>query len=397
MSTKKDSENKQDEQEELVSAETDSQNVESDMSDHDAEIPSENHEEEESVQSDASHSDAEVELSADDLLEDVRRSLIEEKVETDEKENSKWWKKIGKGSRKKKSKKEEAPQTEVENMPVEPPVVEVEKQDEYVEQLDELIDMLADDDAVETELPASEHPMVQVDEPEPEPEPEVVDLKELKERAFRSRGTPEEEERNLSEVRSVALDDGEEVFIEVEAKQEDQRQDRMKAMENALKPYRRYFYFLFVFVSLVMVALVSASLYRVYQRSLPPPPTEVPSLLPYPVGMNLPGGLNFNLGKGKLQDGRWNPRGPEWLEGTEICRWIAVPYSRQLEAVVRTLTREDQIELTMSNNDVLTYNVESIDQLTLEEMQNLDANSPCMLLVLAQADTDDRWVVTAVP
>jgi len=397
MSTKKDSENKQDEQEELVSAETDSQNVESDMSDHDAEIPSENHEEEESVQSDASHSDAEVELSADDLLEDVRRSLIEEKVETDEKENSKWWKKIGKGSRKKKSKKEEAPQTEVENMPVEPPVVEVEKQDEYVEQLDELIDMLADDDAVETELPASEHPMVQVDEPEPEPEPEVVDLKELKERAFRSRGTPEEEERNLSEVRSVALDDGEEVCIEVEAKQEDQRQDRMKAMENALKPYRRYFYFLFVFVSLVMVALVSASLYRVYQRSLPPPPTEVPSLLPYPVGMNLPGGLNFNLGKGKLQDGRWNPRGPEWLEGTEICRWIAVPYSRQLEAVVRTLTREDQIELIMSNNDVLTYTVNSIDQLTLDEMQNLDANSPCMLLVLAQADTDDRWVVTAVP
>jgi len=121
------------------------------------------------------------------------------------------------------------------------------------------------------------------------------------------------------------------------------------------------------------------------------------SALPYPVAMNLPGGLNFHLGKGKLDEGRWNPRGPEWLEGTEICRWIAIPHSRQLEAVVRTLTREDQIELIMSNNDKLVYTVYSIDQLNIEEMQELDSGSPCMLLVLAQSDSDERWVVTAVP
>jgi len=113
--------------------------------------------------------------------------------------------------------------------------------------------------------------------------------------------------------------------------------------------------------------------------------------------MNLPGGLRFSLGKGKLQEGKWNPRGPEWLEGTEVCRWIAIPHSRQLEAVVRTLTREDQIELLMSNNDTLTYTVSSIDQLTLDEMQARDTGSPCMLLVLAQADSEERWVVTANP
>ena len=394
MSKKIDSENNQDEQEELVSAETHSQNAESNSGAQDANTSSEDQDVEESVQAGVPVSE-DVELSADDLLEDVRRSLIEENVEKEEKENSKWWRKIGRGSRKKKGNQEETSNAEEESVPVENPVVEVEQQDEYVEQLDELIDMLEEEISTETEPPEIEHPVLP--EEEPEPEPVVLDLKELKERAFRSRGTPEEEERSLSEVRSVALDDGEEVFVEVEAKPEDQMQDRMKAMENALKPYRRYFYFLFVFVSLVMVALVSASLYRVYQRSLPPPPTEVPSLLPYPVGMNLPGGLNFHIGKGKLQDGRWNPQGPEWLEGTEICRWIAVPYSRQLEAVVRTLTREDQIELIMSNNDVLTYTVDSIDQLTLEEMQKLDANSPCMLLVLAQADTEDRWVVKALP
>jgi hypothetical protein len=98
-----------------------------------------------------------------------------------------------------------------------------------------------------------------------------------------------------------------------------------------------------------------------------------------------------------LQNGKWNPRGPEWLEGTEVCRWVAIPWSRQLEAVIRTLTQEDKIELGMSNSDRVVYDVYSITQMSIEEMQELDSNSPCLLLVLAQADSDKRWVVTAIP
>ena len=59
--------------------------------------------------------------------------------------------------------------------------------------------------------------------------------------------------------------------------------------------------------------------------------------------MKIPGGLSFNLGRGSLEDGRWNPRSPEWLEGTEVCRWVAIRYSLQLEAVIRTLTRDDRL------------------------------------------------------
>ncbi len=103
------------------------------------------------------------------------------------------------------------------------------------------------------------------------------------------------------------------------------------------------------------------------------------------------------LGKGAIKDGEWNPQGPEWLEGTEICRWVAIPWSRQLEAVVRTLTQKDSLELVMSNNDKLTYSVYSIKEMTLAEMQKLDSNSPCLLLVLAKQDSDTRWVVTALP
>ena len=51
----------------------------------------------------------------------------------------------------------------------------------------------------------------------------------------------------------------------------------------------------------------------------------------------------------------------------------------------------------MSNNDVLAYTVDSIDQLSIEDMQKLGSDSPCMLMVLAQAGTDERWVVTAIP
>jgi len=85
------------------------------------------------------------------------------------------------------------------------------------------------------------------------------------------------------------------------------------------------------------------------------------------------------------------------LEGTEVCRWVAIPWNRQLEAVVRTMTQNDTIELGMSNNDKLKYNVYAIQQMTLADMQKLDSNTPCLLLMLAQQDSDKRWVVTSLP
>jgi hypothetical protein len=68
-----------------------------------------------------------------------------------------------------------------------------------------------------------------------------------------------------------------------------------------------------------------------------------------------------------------------------------------LEAVIRTLNPDDPIELVMSNNDRFVYKVYSVRQLTSEELLELDSNSPCLLLVLAEADTDSRWVLTALP
>jgi hypothetical protein len=132
-----------------------------------------------------------------------------------------------------------------------------------------------------------------------------------------------------------------------------------------------------------------------------PEPTVVVNLedMVYPKQLNLPGGWGFNLGQGRVEEGNWSPRGAEWLIGTEISRWVALPWSLQLEAVLRTLKSGDPIELQMSNLDRLEYSVYSIQEMTMEEIQALDAKTPSLLIILFEdeSDSDTHWVVTALP
>lgn len=334
-------------------------------------------------------------ISVDDLLDDVRRSLIEENSEAEE--STGWLGKLTKGRR-----KEQKLEEPVEVQPIAEPQVETiadqgldEQADEYVDQIDQLIDMLEPEVAETISEPEIEAAPIALAEPvEPE---EPVDLGELKKRAFARSDETRHPEEDFSQVRAVALEGGEDVFIEVEAKTEDVQRDRAKALENSLRPYRAYIYFLIAFLAVIMAILAGTVMYRTYQNTRPPTPTPVERNLPFPTQITLPGGLSFPLGKGQIVEGRWDPQGPEWLRGTEICRWVAIPWSRPLEAAVRTLTRDDSIELLMSNNDRLTYDVFGIDELTLDQMQALDQNSPCLLVVLAEQDADARWVVTAKP
>ncbi|HET9907157.1 MAG TPA: hypothetical protein VFQ23_10965 [Anaerolineales bacterium] len=337
----------------------------------------------------------EAETSTDLLFDDVRQSLIEDETVQQNKKSKKWWRRVAKGLQKEKS--PEAVSTPVEENSVVPvnqesDVTETKAEEvpSDVDEIDELINMLETESAeVSFTAPVKTEPEVAV-------EPEIeVDIEELKKQALRPRGEIEEQE-TITEVRSVALEDGEEVFVEVESTPQDPLEERLSALENALRPYRRYIYFGFTVFGIVLALIASAVLFNVYRQSRPAAPTEV-SNLPYPTAIRLPGGLNFTLGKGSLQAGQWNPQGPEWLQGTEVCRWIAIPWSTQIEAVIRTLNPEDPIELTMSNNDHLVYKVYSIQQLTNEELQRLPSDSPCLMLILAKAETETRWVLTALP
>ena len=335
------------------------------------------------------------ETSSEDLLEDVRRSLIEEEGSKDKKE-SKWWRRIGR-----RAKKAERDQPSVPadiDLPSIPIAIEPdseqslvsEPQEQEVDQIDDLIDLLKSEEETGT---VGRSVVPEVETPS-EPEPEI-DFEELKKQAFQPR-VGEEEADNNTDVRSIALEGGEEVLVEVEAKPVNPVEERISAVENALKPYRQYIYIALALLGVGIAVFASLIIYRVYQQSRPQPVQEV-SNLPYPASVSLPGGWSFKLGKGALQNGIWEPKGPEWLQGTEVCRWVALPWSRQLEAVIRTLNPKDPIQLTMSNNDQFTYEVYSVRQLTPEEMQKLDSNSACLLLILTQPDAEKRWVLTALP
>ena len=344
-----------------------------------------------------SHKTHEEGESADEILEDVRRSLIEEEESHEKAEQSKWWKRIGKGSRKKAVEQEAPKVLEEIDLPGLDTTETTETNEEVKPQLaleqeldpiDELINML---DKEET---AKKQPVIAETPPEPE---KVVDLEELKKQAFQPRPSTEQGE-DLTQVRSIALEGGEEVFVEVESTKQDRLEERLTAMENAVKPYRQYIYFGIAVLGVVMAVIAGAILFNVYKQSVatPPPPVDV-SDLPYPTSVSLPGGWSFQLGKGLLDAGQWNPQGAEWLQGTEVCRWVSLPWSRQLEAVIRTLNPDDPIDLGMSNNDVLTYRVSDIKQMSPEEMQQLDSNKPCLLVILTEPKAEKRWVLTALP
>jgi AAA ATPase containing von Willebrand factor type A (vWA) domain len=335
------------------------------------------------------------EVSPDDLLEDVRRSLIQEEESRDKEQQPKWWKRIGRSSRKNTPEQETPKAVEEINLPnleteLTAPVGKQEPEpEEYVDDIDELIDLL------ETEEAEEKKPAV-AEAPPPEPE-KVIDLEELKKQAFQPRQTAETEQ-SLSEVRSIALEGDEEVFVEVQSTPQNPLEERISAVENALTPYRRYINFVIAFLGLVMAIVAGAVLFNIYKQSVAAAaPTEVPSDLPFPTSVSLPGGWTFKLAKGRLLDGNWNPQGAEWLQGTEVCRWVALPWSKQLEAVIRTLNPDDPIQLGMSNNDMLTYKVYSIKQMSPAEMQELDSNTPCLLIVLVEPDAEQRWVLTSLP
>jgi hypothetical protein len=332
------------------------------------------------------------ETDADDILGDVRRSLIEADADKEQRD-SKWWRRFSR--RGKKPEIEEAPApVEIDLPETIQPGEAAEMSEEHPEaatendEIDDLIDMLAAESA-EAEVGAA----IPASEPVVEPEPEI-DFEEMKRQAFQPRASDAQAEE-ITDVRSIALEGGEEVLVEVESKPVNPVEERVSAFENALRPYRRWIYTAMALLGVAMAITAALIIFNVYQQSRPEPVLD-PNR-PHPTGVSLPGGWSFDLGRGYLTNGRWKPAGPEWLDGTEVCRWVALPWSAQLEAVVRTLNPKDPIELSMSNNDRLVYEVYSIRELTPEEMQKLDSSSPCLLLILTRSDSERRWVVTALP
>ena len=365
-------------------------------------------------------------LSREELLAGVRRSIVEDETRQEKKQGKGWWKRISKSIQRSPRPKENILAGEPVEFPVSEDRVQAESEasiisvsdqstSQYLKQFDDLLalDGSANEAEITEDMSVSSDEMVDaekesmVGEASPNLAEEMAQKVEVQEpqaksmpdaavkAAFQAKA-PETATADLSEVRAMALQDQREIFEEPPAESGKSISGRLDEMENTLRPYRRFIGFGLIVFGVVMGTVALLLFYNIFRPFFTPKPEPAPSL-PYPSAISLPGGWAFNLGKGSVENGKWSPRGAEWLEGTEITRWVALPWSLQLEAVVRTLKPKDIIEVKMSNNDILKYKVYSIREMKVDEIQTLDNGESSLLLILAKEDSDTRWVVIAVP
>lgn len=121
--------------------------------------------------------------------------------------------------------------------------------------------------------------------------------------------------------------------------------------------------------------------------------------LAYPRRITLPDGQEYTLGEGNIRNGNWVPLSAEWLAGTEIARWIALPWSSELEIMIKGLEPGDQIDLTMSNSDIVSFKIFSIQRMTIKELMSSDTSKPSLLVLLYDDHNSDEvyWVITSFP
>lgn len=151
-----------------------------------------------------------------------------------------------------------------------------------------------------------------------------------------------------------------------------------------------------VVVSIILVV----TQWSVNNRKIASPPPAIQATdqdLIYPTGLQLPGGWFFFLQRGEIQDNKWEPQNAEWLANTKLRRVIAIPWSNQSEAVVKSLTTQDEISIYMNNNDIIVYQVEEVLQISRENVRILSDTEPSLVVILFREDNEDRWTIIAKP
>jgi len=345
------------------------------------------------------------ELSKEDLLADIRQSLVAEEEVAEPKGFFGRIRNRLKKSSQSKEKETETPaqldtlletQEDLQKLVIEPKQRKREpsknkEEEKAIQEFFSDLEALAD---IEVEDYVPPVPETQAVLPVEAHEDEKVQLHKLPVKS------KVEEEVDFDAVRETALQEYDETKIEVEERKP-ALQEEVRQTIRELKPFER---FLLIGAGvLTVLVLLSSGVYLIANSiSIPTPtPTAVVDIadIVHPTRLTLPGGWEFSLGQGEVVEGEWSPQRAEWLVGTEISRWVALPWSLQLEAVLRTLKPEDQLEITMSNFDVLVFNVYSIRELSMEQLLASDPMTPSLLVVLYNDEETDGtyWVVEARP
>jgi len=204
----------------------------------------------------------------------------------------------------------------------------------------------------------------------------------------------EEAGPDMDEVRSQALED----YSEPDAA-------ALLAMQPLREPLRKRFQtwvhnHLGWIIALAAVLVLTGLLVTFKpwnQAPIAQPNTPVPSDLPYPAGLELTGGWFFDINRSTIVKGVWEPKSAEWLDNSQVRRVIALPWNEQTAAVIQTLKRGDSVNLIFSNNDVQTYAVQSVERLEKSDTSLFSATDPGLVIFLYNEDSEQRWVVLALP
>jgi hypothetical protein len=157
-----------------------------------------------------------------------------------------------------------------------------------------------------------------------------------------------------------------------------------------------------VVVIIVAVLVVGILYFTGPQRSpaalvAAPVDRSLPANVPYPTELTLPGGWQFPLQKSTFEEGRWAPNGAEWLEGTELRRVVALPWNRQTNAVLQSFEPGDVVEIQLSNADYLTYQIERVERVPVDDVQVYSDRTPSLAIIFYQEEATDRWVIFCKP
>lgn len=130
-----------------------------------------------------------------------------------------------------------------------------------------------------------------------------------------------------------------------------------------------------------------------------PTNTPVPTYsIPVPYSIKFPGGWTFVLGTSTTSYQKWTPVQAEWFKDTTICKLIAIPWTKQIDAVYKTLEPGEELILTMSNEDEAIYQIETLETSLVENIINkLNRNSPCMIIFLYREHTLTAQVLISTP
>ncbi len=105
------------------------------------------------------------------------------------------------------------------------------------------------------------------------------------------------------------------------------------------------------------------------------------------------GGVAYELTRSKLENGEWSPVLAEWLDGSQLRRVVAVPYSQEVGQAVARLKYGDILRLRLSSSEVVEYHLVDIARIKRHQIEVLSSLSPSLAVVLHSERASERYVL----